>query len=375
MNDRIPAQVFPPGEFIKEEMDARGWTQHELAEIMNRPRPLVNKLLAGKKEITPETAHDLGEAFGTGPEIWMNLESTYRLSLIKRSSDEVARRAKVYAIAPINEMAKRSWINKADNVSDLEKELMRFFDIPSLDQKPVLTLAARKSTTYDVSTPEQTAWACRVKNLSNAVSVTPFDANVFEKGLVTLRNYIGHEANIRRVPAFLASIGVRLVLVEFLPRMKMDGVTLWLNEKAPVIGLSMRFDRIDYFWFTLVHELMHVKYKDAFSFDERLAGEDPLATKEKPEAEQRADSEAAQFLVPNDELEDFIMRVGPLFYRTKIIQFANRIKVHPGIIVGQLQRRGVLKYYQQRDLLIKVRDKLSGNVMADGWGFSPANAG
>lgn len=81
MNKRKPAQVFPPGEFIKEEMEARGWTQDELAEIMNHPRLLVNKLLAGKKEITPETAHDLGEAFGTGPEIWMNLESAYRLSL------------------------------------------------------------------------------------------------------------------------------------------------------------------------------------------------------------------------------------------------------------------------------------------------------
>jgi len=76
--ERTPAEVFPPGEFIREEIEARGWSQVELAEILGWPPRLVSELIAGKRAITPETAKGLGEAFSTGAQFWMNLESSYR---------------------------------------------------------------------------------------------------------------------------------------------------------------------------------------------------------------------------------------------------------------------------------------------------------
>ena len=81
MPTRIPAEVFPPGEFIREELEARGWTQGDLAQIMDRPLRLVNELIAGKKQITPDTARGLAKAFGDNdPLYWMNLDSAYRLA-------------------------------------------------------------------------------------------------------------------------------------------------------------------------------------------------------------------------------------------------------------------------------------------------------
>jgi HTH-type transcriptional regulator / antitoxin HigA len=80
MATRLPAEVFPPGEFVREELEARGWTQGDLAEILGRPLRLVNELIAGKKQITPETACGLAEAFGTDALYWMNLDSAYRLA-------------------------------------------------------------------------------------------------------------------------------------------------------------------------------------------------------------------------------------------------------------------------------------------------------
>ena len=50
------AEIFPPGEFLREELEARNWSQTELAEIMGRPVRLINEIIAGKKAITPETA-------------------------------------------------------------------------------------------------------------------------------------------------------------------------------------------------------------------------------------------------------------------------------------------------------------------------------
>ena len=95
MSGRVPAEVFPPGEFIRDELEARGWTQKDLAEILGRPFRLVNEVLSGKRAITPLTALGLGEAFGTDPRLWMNLESAYRLSLVKLDDSGIAKRAKL----------------------------------------------------------------------------------------------------------------------------------------------------------------------------------------------------------------------------------------------------------------------------------------
>lgn len=95
-----PAEVFPPGEFIREELAARGKTQADLARVLGRPLQTVNQIINGRKAITPETALELAAAFGTSPELWMNLESSYRLAQARRRVDpEIARRAKEMAFA------------------------------------------------------------------------------------------------------------------------------------------------------------------------------------------------------------------------------------------------------------------------------------
>ncbi len=74
----MPAEVFPPGEFIRDELEARGWTQEEFADILGRPLQTVNQIINGKKEITAETARAIAEAFGTSAELWLNLQSAPR---------------------------------------------------------------------------------------------------------------------------------------------------------------------------------------------------------------------------------------------------------------------------------------------------------
>ena len=64
--ERTFAEVFPPGEFIKDELEARGWTQLDLAQIMGRDPVQVNLIVKGKQSLTAETAKQLGDAFGTG---------------------------------------------------------------------------------------------------------------------------------------------------------------------------------------------------------------------------------------------------------------------------------------------------------------------
>jgi addiction module HigA family antidote len=69
----VPARVPPPGRILMRELEARGWTQRDLAEIMGRPIQTINEIIQAKKQITPETSLELAEAFGTSAEFWTNL--------------------------------------------------------------------------------------------------------------------------------------------------------------------------------------------------------------------------------------------------------------------------------------------------------------
>ena len=87
---RRPARVFPPGDFIRKEIEARGWTQGNLAKILDRPLQTVNTIINGEKAVTPEMAVGLAAAFGTSPEFWLNLEAAYALDSRRPTPDGTA---------------------------------------------------------------------------------------------------------------------------------------------------------------------------------------------------------------------------------------------------------------------------------------------
>jgi HTH-type transcriptional regulator/antitoxin HigA len=86
--------------------------------------------------------------------------------------------------------------------------------------------------------------------------------------------------------------------------------------------------------------------------------------------ERRANEEAASSLVPKVDMDSFVLRVGPLYSKDRINRFANRMKIHPGIIVGQLQRRKEIGYSSNREMLAKIRHFVTPAAVTDGWGHS-----
>jgi HTH-type transcriptional regulator/antitoxin HigA len=97
MTIRKPAEAFPPGDYIREELDARGWTQADLAKIIGRSQPAVNEMITGKRGITPESALALAAAFGTSPEFWMNLETIYSLGHADTDVKAIRKRAEKFS--------------------------------------------------------------------------------------------------------------------------------------------------------------------------------------------------------------------------------------------------------------------------------------
>jgi HTH-type transcriptional regulator/antitoxin HigA len=117
--------------------------------------------------------------------------------------------------------------------------------------------------------------------------------------------------------------------------------------------------------------MKHVKNRDGVEeplLDIELVGDDARPFDTKSDSEKAADLFAVDFLVDQAQLHSFIARVHPLYSHMKILAFSDRIAVHPGIVVGQLQFRKKLNYAHSRKMLVKVKNILTASALTDGWG-------
>lgn len=362
------AEIFPPGEFLKEELEARGWSQTEFAEIVGRPVRLINEIIAGKRSITPETAVQLGDSLGTGAELWMNLESQYQLSLVRPNDGLVSRRARLYARFPVREMIKRGWIEATTSIDVLEHQFLNFFNISTLDEDVAISHAAKKTAPEDLPTMLQIAWLCRARKLAKELVIAPYSEAKLRASIASLAALLTSPEETRHVAKILSACGVRFVVVEPIPGTKIDGSCFWLPEKQPVVALSLRLDRIDNFWFVLRHELEHVLrghgQDRGFILDQDLDG---ASVGQISEEEVVANAEAANFCVSREELTGFIARLAPFFKEDRVVLFAQRINVHPGLVVGQLHRR-LRRYDLFKKYQVKVRQFVTSSALTDGWG-------
>jgi len=337
--ERVPVEVFHAGEYLLEEIEARGWTQAELAEILGRPLPAINEIITGKRGITPETAHGLAAAFGTTAEYWMNLDTQYQLWNSRKHDASrhavVQRKAHLYEIAPIKQMIKRRWIESSDSVDVLEQSVIEFFGMDSVENDVPSVPFAAKTATAQLNSSHR-AWIHRAGRLARAVQVTgPYTQNSVRKVKAQLRELLHSPEEIRHVPRILAENGIRFVVLEHLPQTKIDGAAFWLDGE-PVMVMSLRFDRIDNFWFVLIHELDHIEHRDNVDGEEVSFGIESEDSGPKSGIEVRANEAAASYLIDPPALESFILRKQPLFSPRDIEDFASRHQVHPGLVVGQL---------------------------------------
>jgi HTH-type transcriptional regulator/antitoxin HigA len=373
MNELVPAVAFPPGEYLKEALGAREWTQAEFAEIIGRTPKLINEIISGKSAITPTTAKEIAAALGGSAIVWLNLEAAYRLhSTVEPPPTRISRQARLRERFAVREMIKRKWITASSDPDILEAQVCKFFGITNIDETPKLAHAAKRTGYPDSLNAPQLAWLFRVKQIAEAMPIKPYSEKALREAIPRLRALLRAPEGVQQVPEVLAECGVRFVIVEHVASSKIDGVTFWLrngNGRFPVIAMSLRLDRLDNFWFVLRHEIEHVL--QGHGRDEAIvdADTDNTATPLQlvSEEEKVASLAGADFCVPDREMADFILRYNPIFSEEKVVNFAKRMQVDPSLVVGQLQKR-TGKWHLFRYHLAKVRHLITPIAMTDGYG-------
>lgn len=355
-----------PGSFIAEELEARGWTQRDLAFVLGVTTQAINPIIMGRRGIGPEMAKALGKAFDVPAEFFTNLQAAYDLSKAREPDPSVERRAKLQEHFPIRDMIKRGWLEESDSEM-LDLQISRFFNAKTLADVPHMRHAAKKAK-YDETPPAQLAWLFRVRQIAESIAAPAYAEKRLRACVLELSKLRADPEEVRHVPRLLNECGVRFVVVEALPKAKIDGVCFWLNATSPVIGISMQHDRIDNFWFAIRHEIEHVLRKHGREPGSECIDIDlSQASSEAPAEERVANDAAADFCVPTSSMVDFINRVQPYFYEQRVLAFASKMEVHPGIVVGQIQNY-TKNYAFLKRLQVKVRQFVLASAVYDGWG-------
>ena len=136
---------------------------------------------------------------------------------------------------------------------------------------------------------------------------------------------------------------IPLVVVQHLPKTYLDGAALKLADGTPVIGLTLRYDRVDNFWFCLLHELAHVgRHMDRdgdTSFIDYLTLRNMEGGRRDPK-EAQADEWAEEALVPHEIWETSEAKRSPT--PMSVVNLSKALQVHPAIVAGKVR-------YEQRN--------------------------
>jgi HTH-type transcriptional regulator/antitoxin HigA len=335
----VLADAFPAGEYLAEELAERDWTQSEFAEILGRPTQFVSEIISGKKEITRESAAQIGAALGTSAQIWLNLQDTYYLwrqqqdEKTRDELDDVRVRARLNELAPVAVLRKRGIVT-ASSASGQAEQLKKLFQLDDIFADPDLLAAARRSNPAERVSPTQMAWLACVRHQAQLLSVSTYNADGLRALAKGLSRQVLTPSAFRELPTAFAEVGVRLVYFEAFPSSKLDGASFLIGA-SPVIGLSGRGQRLDKVLFTLLHEVAHVLLGHVNSQRMILDDEGQHTLGE----EAPANRLASKWILPNG-LPDPPDRISQGWVNA----VAHDQGVHPVVVVGRLQKSGALTW-------------------------------
>lgn len=245
-----------------------------------------------------------------------------------------------WTLFPLEEIVSRKWVNAT--IDDLKNKPKQVFDKfintiggEEVPQSVLFRKTFHKNTNNLMNDYALLAWSIRV--VSKAFSECcekAYDANYITNDfLVDVAQLSRHEDGPLRAKQLLAENGIALVIERSLPGAIFNGAAIPTRQGMPVIGLTLQYDRIDNFWFTLLHELAHVwKHFDKVNelyIDYFGSGEQNNDAKEV-----EANSIAGEALIPKSYLmhDAFILKTN-----ASVEDLAEQLNISPAIVAGRIQ--------------------------------------
>ncbi|MDB4354231.1 HigA family addiction module antitoxin [Akkermansiaceae bacterium] len=352
--------AVPPGETIREYLESARMSQVDLAERTGIDKKTINLVIKGNATVTQDTAIALERVFENRASFWLSLEANYQAVVAaNKQKQSLSKYVQWMELFPYTAMVKAKWVEPATKAEDRVDQLLKYFKVTSPDSwKKVYgdqnyCASYRKSPAVKDSLPIVAAWLRRGESIAeNQVIESDFDEKKFRKILPKIRKltFLTCFDEIQReLINYCSSAGVAYAATRELPKLGVNGAMRWFG-KRPVIQQTLRGKSHDIFWFTFYHEAWHVLQKQKkrlFLEGDSLCPEDQIR-------EAEANAMAGEFLIPQASYAQFLGET-PKKTVQAVKDFASKIEIHPGIVVGRLQKEGRLRWQAAAHNRLKMK--------------------
>lgn len=342
-----PNKAVHPGYQVARALEREGMTQKNLCDRTGLSEKHLSQIVNGEASITIETALSLENALGGTAAFWINLDKNYqetkarieRLSILSGEVDLLIK-------YPYAELARRGrgYVQATLKSGEKVESLCKFFGVNSLNFIPtVQPVAYRKRAVNEGKDGAIATWLRCGEIDARENKVAPFSETTLKNTLPQLRALSLKAPKDFSIEAqtILAKSGVSLVYVEHFKGTGVSGAVRWVGDN-PLIQLSLLGTYADRFWFNLFHEIGHLIYhgkKGQFiEFKNPQSGEKEL----------EANSFAADVLIPKENYVEFVQKGD--FSKQSVLEFAQQLSIHPGIVEGRLKHEKKLNWRQSLGL-------------------------
>jgi HTH-type transcriptional regulator/antitoxin HigA len=324
-NHTVPPPT--PLEAIEFAMDQRGLKQKDLVPFIGS-KSKVSEVLAGKRKLTLKMIRALHEGLGIPAD-----------TLLKEAGKELPETlADVdWGKFPVKEMARRGWLKDGEDLMDRAEEAVRNL-MARVGQPDCLPTACYRCgisrTAADIDMYAVQAWLLGVQLKAQHLETTGiYEGNLDETFLSRLARLSMFRDGPLKAVEYLSSKGIKLIVEPHFPHTRLDGAAI-LQSGVPVIALTLRHDRIDNYWFTLLHECAHVIKH--LSKDNSLILDD-FESEAVDEREHEANLLARDAVVPIDVWESHKISKVRNPKKEHVINLANQMEIHPALVAGRIR--------------------------------------
>ena len=302
----------PPGATIKEQLNDRGMSQKEFSARMDMSEKHISRLINGDVQLTSEVAVRLEMVLGVPAKFWNNLEAIYREKLIKVEAENTMDKDEVLAKQlPYNQMSKFGWVPETRLMKERVINLRKYFEVVELsllENRQITKIACRRLAITEKGDFALIAWAQEAKRVARQTDTTHINIDKLVRVLPEIRSMT------LETPA------------EFSAELK---------DKLAQCGIALVF--LPHLQGSFLHELGHIVLGHIGKTDE-ITEQD----------ENEADLWAKDELIPKEEFEQF--KKTQDYSSISVCDFANKIGIAPGIVVGRLQKERCITYNMLNEL-------------------------
>ena len=342
--NEMRSTLITPGEQLQMELNERGLSQKDLADAIDKPTPLINEIANNKRRFSAEMSALIGVALGMPSDYWLNLQVQYEISRFEQEEGYDTKKQSIVIWNRLKEIVNVGYLKKKFNLSNDTSECINkiflYFGVDTIDAfeekaQSVCDAFYRKSEKSQTDSINLLTWTLIVKHDSEEVCATlpPFDKEK-EKQLTSELNdvFLKNQNTIENAQSVLNKYGIKYLKEDKMDKVPVDGYSFWIGSN-PTIVVTNRFDRIDNFAFTLMHEIGHIiKHLSPNAKKDSI----DIVIGNNNEYEKEANEYAEKSLINGAPIEQLFSRCkNPYAADYEIIRFANEYHIHRSIIAGQ----------------------------------------